>query len=132
MSRMTVKVIVNHKVSSPRGRKKIILGNFFVSKNCFNKGNISLPGREGSLGCLLHQTPKFNNNVFLFNSLTTLGTWILICWFITLCVSTFQPLILRYRRDNLVYFHWRRTITTIYHLPGALQNAFSLTIYRIV
>ena len=32
--------------------------------------------REGTLGCLLHFSPKFYNNVFLFVSLTTLGAFI--------------------------------------------------------
>ena len=33
-------------------------------------------GREGTLGCLLYQSLKFYNNVFLFVGLTTLGTFI--------------------------------------------------------
>ena len=33
-------------------------------------------GREGTLGCLLHQSKKFYDNVFLFVSLKTFGTFI--------------------------------------------------------
>ena len=52
--------------------------------------------REGIFGCLLQWSPKFFNNVFLFASLTTVGTfyWILIGWFIKFMAQTFQPLIL--------------------------------------
>ena len=38
-------------------------------------------GRQGTLVCLLHQSPKFS-------------------------VKTFQPLIVIYRRGNFVYHHW--------------------------
>ena len=57
--------------------------------------------RKGTIGCLLHQSPKFYNNVFLFVGLTTLG--ILIVWFIKLSVNKFQPLSLIYRRGDFVY-----------------------------
>ena len=33
-------------------------------------------GREGTLDCLFHLSPKFYNIVFLFVGLTTLGTFI--------------------------------------------------------
>ena len=38
---------------------------FLISKN---------PEKDGTMGCLLHWSPKFYNNVFLFVGLTTLGT----------------------------------------------------------
>ena len=60
------------------------------------------------LGCLLHKSPKSNNNVFIFVGLTTLGTvnWILIGWLIKLSVKTLQPLIVIYRSNHFVYNHW--------------------------
>ena len=45
--------------------------------------------REGTMGLLLHYSPKFNNNVFLFVAYYL----ILNGWFIKLSVQTFQPLI---------------------------------------
>ena len=52
--------------------------------------------QRGDNGCLLHQSPKFSNNVFLFVGFTTLGTF---DWLI----QTFQPLISIYRSGNFVY-----------------------------
>ena len=40
------------------------------------KCQYEISGREGTLGCLLHQAPKFHNNVSLFFAITTLGTFI--------------------------------------------------------
>ena len=40
------------------------------------------PEREGTLGCLLHQSPKFYINIFLFVGLTTLGTIMNFDWFV--------------------------------------------------
>ena len=58
---------------------------------------ISYPGREGTLGYLLHQSPKFYINVFMFVGLTFLGTLVNFDWliqrFIQLSVQNFQPLI---------------------------------------
>ena len=54
--------------------------------------------REGTMGCLLHQSPKFYNNVFLFISFTTLGTLVNFDWLVIvnkLSVQTQQPLILQ-------------------------------------
>ena len=60
------------------------------------------------MGCLLHESPKFHNTVFLFVGLTTLGTLMIFCigWFFNFGVQTFQPLILIYRSGNFVYHHW--------------------------
>ena len=33
-------------------------------------------GRDGTLDCILHQSPKFYHNVFLFDGLKTQGTFI--------------------------------------------------------
>ena len=41
-----------------------------------------LPEREGTLGRLLHQSPKFYDNVFLFVCLTTLETLIKFDWLV--------------------------------------------------
>ena len=66
-----------------------------------------IPGREGALGCLLHKSPKFYSNVFVFVDLTTFGTFcILFHWFITLSVQTCQSLIVIYRRGIFVHRHW--------------------------
>ena len=43
------------------------------------------------MGCLLHKSTKFYNNVFLFVGLTTLATFTEFDWFIKLSVQTFQP-----------------------------------------
>ena len=51
------------------------------------------------MGALLHQSPKFYNNVFLCVSLPTLGTLVNFYW----RIQTFQPLILIYKRGNFVY-----------------------------
>ena len=39
-------------------------------------------GREGTLICLLHLSPKFYYNVFLFVGLTTLETFIKFDWLV--------------------------------------------------
>ena len=44
-----------------------------LSQKMLNK---RVAGREGTIGCLFHQSPKFYNNVFLFVDLTTLGIFI--------------------------------------------------------
>ena len=63
---------------------------------------IKKPEREGTMGCLLHQYPKFYNKVFLFFGLITIRTWVNFDWL----AQTFQPLIVIYRRGNFVYHHW--------------------------
>ena len=72
------KTLVTSKKSSPlftRINKKetILLFLRFRFHLCIWDSN---PGRQGTLGCLLHQSPKFFNNVFLFIGWTTLGTFI--------------------------------------------------------
>ncbi len=61
--------------------------------------------------CLLHWSPKFYNNVFIFVSLTTLWTntefWLV--GLLSLSVQTFQQLILIYRRSNFVCHYWECT-----------------------
>ena len=44
---------------------------------------------EGTLGCLLQQSPKFYNKVFLVFDSTTLGHFV-IGWLIKLSVQTFR------------------------------------------
>ena len=46
-----------------------------------NKGMTTKRRRERTLGCWLHKSPKFFNNLFLFVCLTTLGNWNFIGWF---------------------------------------------------
>ena len=58
------------------------------------------PGGEGTLGSLLHQSPRFFNNVFLFVCLTTLITFILIGWIVQFVVQMFQPLIVIYKQGK--------------------------------
>ncbi len=68
------------------------------------------PEREGTLGCLLHLSPKSYNNV----DLKTQGTFIEFDWFVHyLSVHTFQPLIAIYRRGNFVYHYYLSTIGLI-------------------
>ena len=59
----------------------------------------------GTLNCLLHQSPKFHNTVFLFVESTTSGTYIRIWLVCLISVQTFQPLI-EIPRDNFVYHYW--------------------------
>ena len=67
-------------------------------------------GMEGTMGCLLHYSPKFCNNGFLFVGLITLGTFfkILIVYYVK-CL-TFQPLIVINRRCNFVWYDWVFTL----------------------
>ncbi len=46
---------------------RFLFFNFLFYVNC-------QPGREGTLGCLLHKSQKFQNNFFLFVDLTALGS----------------------------------------------------------
>ena len=60
-------------------------------------------GREGTLGGLLHQSPKFYNNVSLFVALTTLGTFIEFLLVVNLVhCSNLQPLIVFQISGNFV------------------------------
>ena len=59
---------------------------------------------EGTMGCLLHQSPNVYKKYSLIRWLNNLG--ILMGWFINLRVQTFQPPIVIYRRDNFVFYHW--------------------------
>ena len=56
------------------------------------------------MGCLIHKSLKFYNNVFNFVGLTTLGTEFWLNASLELSFRTFQALILIYRRGNLVYY----------------------------
>ena len=59
------------------------------------------PEKEGTMGYLLHKSPKFYYNVFLFIGLNTLGTLNEFDWLVY--QIEFQPLIVIYRRGNFVY-----------------------------
>ena len=82
----------------------------FYVRNCLFL-LVTLSGRRGWLGCLLHWYPNFCNKVFLIRWLNNFRDfyWILIGWFIKLNVQTFQPLIVIYRRGSFVYHHWECT-----------------------
>ena len=91
------------------------------------------------MSCLLHQFPKFYDNVFLFVGLATLGLqWILIGLINTLYVEMFQPLIIINKRYDFVYHHiWCTSIIGHCRIPLAtwflsLKFLWSLTIYRKV
>ena len=59
------------------------------------------------LFCFAHWSQKFNNNIFLFVVLPTLGTFIEFgSLILKLSVQTFQPVFLIYRRSNFVNNHW--------------------------
>ena len=63
-------------------------------------------GREGTLSCLLHQSPNFNNNVYLFVGLTTFGLLLNLDWLVHYVdCPNFYPLIVIYRRVNFVYHY---------------------------
>ena len=67
-------------------------------------------GRRHKLDCLLHQSLKFYNNVFLFGAYQLLRLLLIwIGWFKKLIVQAFQPIITFYRRGNFVHHHWRCT-----------------------
>ena len=84
----------------------------------------TFPGREGSLGCLLHWYPTFYY-------LLAFQLWelliILISWFFMQSVPSFQPLIVR---GNFVCHHWGYTlifigIRVIPLDPSGLSHFFS-------
>ena len=60
------------------------------------------PGRRGDIVLFIK---KLYNNVFLFVSLPTLGTFIEF-WLVDTLVQTFQLLIVIYRRGDFVYHYW--------------------------
>ncbi len=79
----------------------------FVGKSAKRYNQFS--GREeGTLGCLLHQSPKFYNKIkrFLIRWLINFGTFIDFDGL----VQRFLSQIIIYRRDNFVYHHWGYTI----------------------
>ena len=60
------------------------------------------------MGCLLHSSPIFFVDIFLFVGLTTLGTFIKF-WLVSSLswvFKCFTPLNVIYRRDNFVFNHW--------------------------
>ena len=61
------------------------------------------------MGLLLHYSPKFNNNVFLFVAYYL----ILNGWFIKLSVQTFQPLI-SYTKESILCIIIGDVPTSIY------------------
>ena len=76
-----------------------------------------IPGKEGTIGCLLHQSPKIYNNVFVFVDLTTLGTLVNFDWLFHLAeCSKFQPLISIYRRGS--FFINLSAIVLSLQIPG--------------
>ena len=98
-------------------------------------GNINLLGkhqiREQSgdkMGCLLHQSPKFYNNAFLFVGLTTLGTF---NWLIRyLEIYHVSTTILIYIRGNFLLHHWG--CTSIYRLQKGQNELYFLFIDAVV
>ena len=70
---------IRSRISSLRIPSKCILSIYLYPYKLCVQGSstyIIYSRREGTLGCLLHQSPTFYNNVFLFVGLTTLGTFI--------------------------------------------------------
>ena len=82
--------------------------------NCDLQSNVS--GREETLICLLHQSPKFYN--VSYSLAQQLWEFFLnFNWFIKLSVQTFQPLIEIYRRGHFVYHHCGCTYSTPRYVP---------------
>ena len=69
---------------------------------------------RGQCAVFRKSSPKFYNNVFLFVDITTQMPFegLLIRWFTMFSVQKSQPLIVIYRRDNFVNYHWG--FTSIY------------------
>ena len=90
-------------LSTTRKYKEHEIISFFFNFHYINKRinstsitTICTSGREGTIGCLLHKSPKFYNIVFLFVGLRTLETFIKF-WVLKLSqLQTFRPLILIY------------------------------------
>ena len=80
------------------------------------------------MGCLLHYSPKFYNNVFM-RWLDSFWDFlkILIHWFSKLSVQTFKPLIIIYRRCNFVYHYWG--CTSIYWQLSYLFRSLQIHTY---
>ena len=88
---------INHLNTTHTQRNKFIIS--IASLCIFVQG-----GGGGALGCLIHLSPKFYNNIFLFVGSITLGTLVNFDW---LAHSNVQPLILIYRISNFVFiFIW--------------------------
>ena len=66
-----------------------------------NLGFLQVTRKGRDIGLFITLVPK----VFLFVGLTTLGVLLKLYWLVHL-VLTFHPLIVIYRRNKLVYFHW--------------------------
>ena len=63
------------------------MGNYLFSNIRSSSQDISHKqqlnsGREGTLGCLMHYSPKFYNDVIFFLGSTTLGIFINFDWFV--------------------------------------------------
>ena len=70
----STKKAIRYRFTDPNYRKSLNLkiGNTIT----YTDGCMSiLARREGTLGCLIHKSPKFYFNVSLFVRLTTLGTF---------------------------------------------------------
>ena len=82
-----------------------IRGNLTIIR-C-DKSLLSTRERERTMGYLLHQSPKFNNNVLLFVGLTTLGTLVNFNWLVyqvecsnvSTCTLIYRPLSYPFRSN---------------------------------
>ena len=70
------------------------------------KNIVLTPEKKWKWGCLLHWSTKFYKNVFLFISLTTLGTLIEFWLPGSLSWVLIQPLIVIVRRGDFLYHHF--------------------------
>ncbi len=82
--------------------------NKYTQKNIYtHTGIINTHGNRGGRGQrIIHKSPKFYNNVFLFVGLTTLGV-LLNFNLLVYQVECLNVFIVIYRIGNFVYHHWR-------------------------
>ncbi len=67
-------------------------------------------GREGTLGCSLHQSPQFYFNFFLFIASKILVLLLYFDWLVhSFECPNVSTIIVIYRRGNLVYHYWECT-----------------------
>ncbi len=110
--------------------KKIstFLRYYMDTQNCHKFNLLSIvshfSGREGTMVYNLYWYPKFLLLLFTIKSLFTF----IRCWLNSSIAKTFETIILCYKRDNFVSYHWG--CATIYSsLPYPLRSLFTLGCY---
>ena len=91
------------------------------------------PREGGDIELFIKLVPKVLLICFLIRWVDTFGDFyqILICWLIELSVQKFKPpVIVIYRRSNLVYHHWR--YTSIYWPLFYPFRYLIITIFKLI